>query len=139
MSLLRVCTCCSVGSIPDYIRAVTGHHFARPGIAFGPHCIRLASRHVYFAPSEERELLRFGYGITNLVARATATADELASEELVGRDEAEIKGETLPATSYSSAGHRRLPDGVCTKNGHAWQQPEHLAKRWYGFCPIPVD
>ncbi len=30
-----------------------------------------------------RELLTLGYGITNLVARATATADELASEELL--------------------------------------------------------
>ncbi|HET9907887.1 MAG TPA: mismatch-specific DNA-glycosylase, partial [Anaerolineales bacterium] len=34
-------------------------------------------------PAEERELLEFGYGITNLVARTTATADELSPEELV--------------------------------------------------------
>ena len=34
-------------------------------------------------PSEERELLTFGWGITNLVWRATAIADELAPEELV--------------------------------------------------------
>lgn len=33
------------------------------------------------APWEERELLDWGYGITNLVARATATAAELDQEE----------------------------------------------------------
>ena len=34
-------------------------------------------------PSEEKELLRAGYGLTNLAARATASADELVSAELV--------------------------------------------------------
>ena len=34
-------------------------------------------------PWEEGRLLRRGYGITNLVARATAGADELTREELV--------------------------------------------------------
>lgn len=33
-------------------------------------------------PSEERELLDYGYGITNVVNRATATAAELSREEL---------------------------------------------------------
>jgi TDG/mug DNA glycosylase family protein len=43
-------------------------------------------------PAEERELLVLGYGITNLVARATATADELAPEELLaGRKRLESK------------------------------------------------
>ena len=32
-------------------------------------------------PSEERELLRYGYGITNIVARATVGADELSTAE----------------------------------------------------------
>jgi len=34
-------------------------------------------------PWEERELLEWGYGITNIVARATATAAELSKEEFV--------------------------------------------------------
>ncbi len=33
-------------------------------------------------PAEEQELLPLGYGITNLVQRASATADELTKEEL---------------------------------------------------------
>ena len=35
-----------------------------------------------FAPSEERELLQLRLGITNIVARATARADELSATEL---------------------------------------------------------
>jgi TDG/mug DNA glycosylase family protein len=36
-----------------------------------------------FHPSEERELLPLGYGITNVVERATATAAELTRAEYV--------------------------------------------------------
>jgi TDG/mug DNA glycosylase family protein len=36
-----------------------------------------------FAPSEQRELLALGCGITNIVARATNAADELTREELI--------------------------------------------------------
>lgn len=36
-----------------------------------------------FSPHEQRELLTLGYGITNIVARATATADELTTEDLI--------------------------------------------------------
>jgi TDG/mug DNA glycosylase family protein len=54
----------------------------RPGNRFYPlHWAGFTPR--LLDPSEERELLTYGYGITNLVARATATADELAPEELV--------------------------------------------------------
>jgi TDG/mug DNA glycosylase family protein len=35
------------------------------------------------SPAEEHELLLDGYGITNVVARATATAAELSAEEYV--------------------------------------------------------
>ena len=34
-------------------------------------------------PSEQQELLKSGYGITNLVNRGTATAEELAPQEFV--------------------------------------------------------
>ena len=34
------------------------------------------------SPFDERELLALGYGVTNVVMRATATADQLSREEL---------------------------------------------------------
>jgi double-stranded uracil-DNA glycosylase len=75
---LRVLFC---GINPGLYTAATGHHFARPGNRFWPalHASGFTPR--LFAPSEERELLALGCGITNVVARATATADELNAEE----------------------------------------------------------
>ena len=77
---LRVLFC---GINPGLYSGVTGHHFARPGNRFWPTLHQAGFTPRLLHPSEERELLTYGYGITNLVARATATADELASEELV--------------------------------------------------------
>jgi TDG/mug DNA glycosylase family protein len=71
------------GINPGLYSAVTGHHFARPGNRFWPTLHQAGFTPRLLDPSEERELLRLGYGITNLVPRATATADELSPEELV--------------------------------------------------------
>src|SRR5260221_2575192 len=70
-----------VGINPGLYTAFTGHHFARPGNRFWPalHGAGFSGRLLH--PSEQRELLRDGYGITNLVNRATATADEVAPTE----------------------------------------------------------
>ena len=77
---LRVLFC---GINPGLYSAATRHHFARPGNRFWPalHAAGFTPR--VLKPWEERELLGWGYGITNLVARATATAAELAREEFV--------------------------------------------------------
>ena len=71
------------GINPGLYTAAGGHHFARPGNRFWPalHAAGFTDR--LLAPHEERRLLDLGYGITNLVARATATADELTPAELV--------------------------------------------------------
>jgi double-stranded uracil-DNA glycosylase len=72
-----------VGINPGLYSAATGHHFARPGNRFWPalHLSGFTARQLH--PSEQHELLSARYGITNLVNRGTATADELAPEELV--------------------------------------------------------
>ena len=77
---LRMLFC---GINPGLYSGVTGHHFARPGNRFWPalHAAGFTPRRLQ--PSEEHELLALGYGITNLVERATATAEELSSVELV--------------------------------------------------------
>src|ERR1043165_5195068 len=77
---LRVLFC---GINPGLYSGATGHHFARPGNRFWPTIYQAGFTPRLFSPLEERELLSLGYGITNLVPRATATPDELASEELV--------------------------------------------------------
>ncbi|MFI8998755.1 G/U mismatch-specific DNA glycosylase [Streptomyces sp. NPDC053542] len=75
---LRVLFC---GINPGLMSAATGHHFARPGNRFWPtlHAAGFTPRRL--RPDEEQELLRYGVGITNVVQRATARADELTPEE----------------------------------------------------------
>jgi TDG/mug DNA glycosylase family protein len=72
-----------VGINPGLYTAAIGHHFGRPGNRFWPalHAGGFTPR--LLSPYEERELLPLGYGITNVVARATATADELTPAELL--------------------------------------------------------
>lgn len=71
------------GINPGLYSAATGHHFARPGNRFWPtlHAAGFTPRLVH--PSEERDLLPLGYGITNVVPRASAAADELTEAELI--------------------------------------------------------
>ncbi len=70
------------GINPGLYTAAVGHHFGRPGNRFWPVLYRAGFTPRLFAPSEQRELLKLGYGITNVVARATTAADELTAEEL---------------------------------------------------------
>jgi TDG/mug DNA glycosylase family protein len=71
------------GINPGLYSAATGFHFARPGNRFWPalHAGGFTPRR--FDPSEWPDLLALGYGITNLVSRTTATADELSRDELL--------------------------------------------------------
>jgi TDG/mug DNA glycosylase family protein len=78
---LRVLFC---GINPGLYSGAVGHHFARPGNRFWKalHAAGFTRREL--SPFEERVLLDDGIGITNLVARATATAAELDDAELRG-------------------------------------------------------
>lgn len=69
------------GINPGLMTAVTGHHFARPGNRFWPVLHRSGFTPRLLKPSEQDELPSYGLGITNVVARARARADELTAEE----------------------------------------------------------
>src|SRR6059058_5608282 len=76
---LRVLFC---GINPSLYSAAIGHHFGRPGNRFWPalHAGRFTPH--LLSPYEDALLTQFGLGLTNLVARATAAADELTAKEL---------------------------------------------------------
>ncbi|MCE9666554.1 G/U mismatch-specific DNA glycosylase [Myxococcus stipitatus] len=76
---LRVLFC---GINPSLYSVVMRHHFARPGNRFWPtlHASGFTPRQL--RPSEQDLLLERGLGITNVVDRATATADQLENSEL---------------------------------------------------------
>ncbi len=71
------------GINPGLYTAAVGHHFARPGNRFWPALYAAGFTDRVLSPFEERELLKSGYGITNVVPRATASADLLTKEEIV--------------------------------------------------------
>lgn len=71
------------GINPSLYSVAVGHHFARPGNRFWEaiHFAGFTDR--LLQPVEDRELLYYGYGLTNIADRATARADELTSAELI--------------------------------------------------------
>jgi double-stranded uracil-DNA glycosylase len=71
------------GINPSLYSAAVGHNFARPGNRFWPVLAAAGLTPVRLGPFEERRLLDYGQGITNLVARATARAEEISAEELL--------------------------------------------------------
>jgi TDG/mug DNA glycosylase family protein len=84
------------GINPGLYSAATGYHFARPGNRFWPALHRSGFTPRQLDPSEQDELLGLRLGITNVVARATARADELSPAELrAGGRLLRAKAETL--------------------------------------------
>jgi TDG/mug DNA glycosylase family protein len=72
-----------VGINPGLYSAATGHHFARPGNRFWPALQLAGFTPKQLEPAQQTQLLRHGFGVTNLVNRGTSSADELAPEEFV--------------------------------------------------------
>src|SRR4051812_41124657 len=70
-----------VGINPSLYSAAVGHHFARPGNRFWPtlHAAGFTPR--LLSPYEDKTLLELGYGLTNIIDRATAGADDLDRAE----------------------------------------------------------
>src|SRR6201986_3685173 len=86
---LRVLFC---GINPGLYTAAVGHHFARPGNRFWPALHAGGFTPHIVSPYDEQELLAAGLGITSIVSRASAAADELSAVELIaGAKELEAK------------------------------------------------
>jgi double-stranded uracil-DNA glycosylase len=76
---LRVLFC---GINPSLTSGATGWHFAHPGNRFWRALYAGGWTARQLHPSEQRELLSDGLGLTNLVRRATTRASEISAEEL---------------------------------------------------------
>jgi len=71
-----------VGINPGLWSGATGHHFAKPGNRFWPTLHRSGFTDRQLMPHEDVLLPRYGLGVTNMVGRTTARADELAPDEI---------------------------------------------------------
>ncbi len=76
---LRVLFC---GINPSVYSAVVRHHFARPGNRFWKALHAGGWTPQVLVPHQDRELLDYGLGITNVASRATVAAADLAPGEL---------------------------------------------------------
>lgn len=70
------------GINPGLYTAAIGRHFGRPGNRFWPALYGGGFTPRLFSPFEGSLLLDLKFGITNIVERATARADELTDDEL---------------------------------------------------------
>jgi TDG/mug DNA glycosylase family protein len=70
------------GINPSLVSAERGHHYARPGNRFWGALFGAGFTPRLLSASEDRSLLQFGLGLTNVVDRPTRAASELRPAEL---------------------------------------------------------
>jgi TDG/mug DNA glycosylase family protein len=133
------------GINPGLYSAATGYHFARPGNRFWPalHASGFTPR--VFRPEEQEQLLPLGLGITNVVPRATARADELTPAEIRagGRELAAkvaslapqwlaIVGVTVYRTAFGHPGATTGPQEESLAGARLWvlPNPSGLNAHW---------
>jgi double-stranded uracil-DNA glycosylase len=132
---LRVLFC---GINPSLYSAAVGHHFARPGNRFWPTLHAAGFTERVLSPWEGGLLLARGCGITNVVGRATAAADELSADELVagGRGLAAKARRYRPATvAVLGVGAYRVAFG--RPRAAPGPQPESIAGARLWVLPNP--
>lgn len=135
---LRILFC---GINPGLYSGYTGHHFARPGNRFWPTLYAAGFTDRLLSPAEEDELLDHGYGITNLVERATATANELTAIELVvGSQRLVAKVEQYQPQVVAILGVSAYRTSFARPRAALGRQLELVGPaRSCGSCLIPVD
>jgi len=127
-----------VGINPSLYSAATGHHFARPGNRFWPalHLAGLTPR--LLQPSEQSELLSYGLGVTNLVARATAAAAELSGAELrTGAEVLRGKVRTHRPATVAFLGVTTYRSAYGVSRAAVGEQPDRLAGARVWVLPNP--
>jgi TDG/mug DNA glycosylase family protein len=133
-----------VGINPGLWSAATGSHFARPGNRFYPalaaagitdHLIRAGDG---MAEEDREHLISRGVGITNIVPRATARADELGPDELrAGARRLEAMIRALGPRAVAVAGVTAYRVGFGRPKAQLGRQPERIAGAELWAVPNP--
>ncbi|WP_222853374.1 G/U mismatch-specific DNA glycosylase [Fodinicola acaciae] len=127
-----------VGINPGLYSAATGWHFARPGNRFWPALHRGGFTERQLHPSEQDVLPSYGLGITNVVARASARADELTTQELVaGAGILERKAEKYRPQWIALVGITAYRTGWRRPKATLGEQPDGIARSRLWVLPNP--
>ena len=133
-----------VGINPGLWTAATQTHFAHPGNRFYPALVRSGILDVPVDQAagmteEDRDALRRrGIGITNVVARATARADELSTAELRegGERLRALVAERCPDV-VAVAGVTAYRTAFAQRRAQVGEQPEHWGRSRVFVVPNP--
>jgi len=133
-----------VGINPGLWTVAVQSHFGRRGNRFYPALFRagITDRVIDagdgLSPDDVSHLLGRGIGITNLVARATARADELSSEELLaGAEDLRRRVELVAPRVVAVLGITAYRTGFGRRLATAGRQPEDLGGAQLWVMPNP--
>jgi TDG/mug DNA glycosylase family protein len=127
-----------VGINPGLYTAAIGHHFGRPGNRFWPALHGGGFTPRLFSPFEESLLLDFKFGITNIVERATARANELTDDEIRAggqRLQAKVKRWRPTVVAFVGIGPYRIVSG--NKDARVGLQEAHFGGSHAWVLPNP--
>ncbi len=127
-----------VGINPGLYSGAVGHHFARPGNRFWRALAGAGFTDRVLTGYEDGALLDFGFGITNVVERATAGAVELSDDELragVRRLEAKVRRYAPGVVAFLGVGMYRVAFGV--RDAEIGEQRTRLAGAVVWVLPNP--
>ena len=138
------------GINPWLYTAAIGRHFGRPGNRFWPALYGGGFTPRLFSPFENALLLDLKFGITNIVERATACADEVTDDELragAQRLQAKVKRWRPTVVAFVGIGPYRVISGnkdariglqkALFGGSHAWvlPNPSGLNAHYSARCP----
>jgi TDG/mug DNA glycosylase family protein len=126
------------GINPGLYTAAIGRHFGRPGNRFWPalHAGGFTPR--LYSPFESDLLLDLNLGITNVVERATARADELTADELRAggqRLERKVKRWRPTVVAFVGIGPYRIISGI--KDAQVGLQKDPFGGSYAWVLPNP--
>lgn len=138
------CRLLFVGINPGLWTAATGAHFARPGNRFYPALYRagivdrVIDASAGMKPADRDLLIERGVGITNMVRRATARADELSADEFrEGADELVATVEQVAPQVVAVAGITAYRTAFGEKKAVAGLQERRLGDAEVWVVPNP--
>jgi TDG/mug DNA glycosylase family protein len=127
-----------VGINPGLWSGAVGHHFARPGNRFWKALHGSGFTDRLLSPFEDASLLERNLGLTNLVARTTATAAELSADEIrAGAQELENRLSPLHPRFVAVLGIGAYRTGFGRRDAALGSQDEDLGGARLWVLPNP--